>query len=111
MSKLIYVDIDGTICQNRDILRRERNNPNIQYSDVESFKNRIDKINKLYDEGNKIVYWTARGIMSGIDYTELTKKQLDQWGCKYHELIMNDKPHFDMYICDKSINADTFFST
>jgi uncharacterized HAD superfamily protein len=109
MGKLIFVDIDGTICQNRDILRRELDNPNIQYSDVESFNNRIDKINKLYDEGNTIIYWTARGVLSGIDYTELTKKQLNEWGCKYHELIMNKKPHFDMYICDKSINADTFF--
>ena len=27
-----------------------------------------------------------------------------QWGAKFHELRMG-KPSFDVYICDKSINA------
>jgi len=107
---IIFVDIDGTICQNRDHLREERNDPTISYEQVEPYRNRIEKINKLYDEGNKIVYWTARGVLSKIDHTELTKKQLKEWGCKYHELMINNKPHFDMYICDKSWNSETYFS-
>lgn len=109
MSKLIFVDIDGTICENRDMLRRERNDDSVHYRDVQPFQNRIDKINRLYDDGNTIVYWTARGVSSGDDYTELTKEQLNKWGCKYHQLRMNSKPHFDMYICDKSFNADDWF--
>ena len=39
---------------------------------------------------------------------ELTEKQLKEWGCKYHELIMG-KPHADLFIDDKGINSDEFF--
>jgi len=39
---------------------------------------------------------------------ELTEKQLKDWGCKYHELIMG-KPHADYFIDDKGINSDEFF--
>ena len=62
----------------------------------------IEKINKLYSDGHTIIYWTARGAVSGTDWTELTKKQLVRWGAKYHELKMNSKPHYDLLICDKS---------
>ena len=40
----------------------------------------IAKINKLYDEGWKVVYWTARGSVSGRDYREHTTAQLDRVG-------------------------------
>ena len=93
--KIIYVDVDGTICQNRDDLRDQ---------DISAM------INELYDEGHEIHYWTARGCHSGDDHTELTKKQFLEWGVKYHELHCNEgKPHFDMYICDKSYNCESFF--
>ena len=42
------------------------------------------------------------------DY-DLTKKQLDDWGVKYTDLQVGNKPHFDMYICDKSYNSETYF--
>ena len=64
----------------------------------------------VYDEGHEIHYWTARGCYSGDDHTELTKKQFEEWGVKYHHLHCNEgKPHFDMYICDKSYNCESFF--
>lgn len=102
---IIYVDIDGTICSENN------NKPKTEADYLESrpYTDRIEKINKLYDEGNTIVYWTARGASHGIDWTDLTKKQLQDWGCKYHELLMNSKPHFDMYICDKSFNSEEWF--
>jgi uncharacterized HAD superfamily protein len=90
-SKIIYVDIDGTICT--------ISHP---YSDAKPLHHYIDKINKLYDEGHTIIYYTARGAASKIDYTDLTKRQLGEWGCKYTELKMNHKPDYDLYICDKS---------
>ena len=62
---------------------------------------RINKINKLFDEGHKIVYWTARGTVTKIDWYDITKNQLDKWGCKYHKLIMG-KPAYDLLICDKT---------
>ena len=66
------------------------------------------KINSLYDEGNTVVYWTARGATTGIDWTELTMNQLKQWGAKYTEAKLG-KPNYDVFICDKAINTSIFF--
>ena len=108
MRKIIYVDVDGTICENRDDVREI--NPGAGYGDVKPYMNRIAVINGLYDEGHEIHYWTARGVHSGTDFTDLTKQQFLDWGVKYHELHVNvGKPHFDMYICNKSYNAASFF--
>lgn len=106
---IYFVDIDGTICESRVMKRIRLNDPTISYEDVNPYFDRIEQINKLYDEGNEIVYWTGRGVATGEDWTELTTKQLEKWGCKYHKLITNDKPHFDMYICDKSFNSEIYF--
>lgn len=104
------VDIDGTICDKpecRDDCDYETSIPK---------PDRIAKINKLYDEGNQIIYLTARGmgrsgnnvdLAKGMFY-ELTKDQLDSWGCKYHKLVLG-KPSGDYYIDDKGINANEFF--
>ena len=64
--------------------------------------NNIAKINKLYDEGNEIIYYTARGTVSKINWYDITKDQLDSWGCKYHDLSVGEKPHYDLLICDKT---------
>jgi hypothetical protein len=96
---IIYVDIDETVCitpENRD------------YKKATPMHARILKINQLFDEGNKIVYWTARGTGSGLDWRETTETQLKKWGAKYHELILK-KPIYDLFICDKAITSDTFF--
>ena len=90
----IYVDIDETICHYDNI---ERN-----YKNAIPDKKSIEKINRLYFEGNSITYWTARGTVTKIDWYEITKKQLDNWGCKYHELIVGEKPAYDLLICDKT---------
>ena len=93
--KIIYVDVDGTICQNRDDLLDI--DSTTTYEDVKPYYDRIAMINELYDEGHKIHYWTARGCHSGDDHTELTKQQFLEWGVKYHHLHCHEgKPHFDM---------------
>lgn len=94
MGKRIYVDIDETICF-YDGVEREYVNaiPNME---------NIEKINKLYDAGNHIKYYTGRGTVSRIDYYDLTMKQLDSWGCRYHELSVGEKPDYDLMICDKT---------
>ncbi len=89
----VYVDIDETIC----FYEGERHYPDA----IPSYEN-IAKINKLYDEDNYIVYWTARGTVTGIDWLETTANQLDEWGCQYHELITGEKPDYDLMICDKT---------
>ena len=97
MKRIIYVDIDETICNTPDNPRK--------YSEAIPTIQNIKKINDLYDEGNIIVYWTSRGSRSGINWYEFTKKQLDSWGAKYHELRC-DKPYYDIFIDDKSIRID-----
>ena len=95
---LIYVDIDHTIC----------NTTGTDYAGSKPMPDRIEKINKLYDEGDTIVYWTARGSVTGIDHSELTKKQFKEWGVKYHELKFG-KPPYDLFIDDKNINSENYF--
>ena len=95
--KVIYVDIDETICITPD-------SPRV-YEEAKPIRENIDKVNKLYDEGNTIVYWTARGSRSKIDWYDLTKSQLDQWGAKHHELRC-DKPYYDMSYDDKSFRIE-----
>lgn len=95
----IYVDIDNTICITDDKYGLNK------YIQSVPIKKKIDYMNELYNKGNKITYWTARGNSSGIDQTELTKTQLKEWGCKYHELIMG-KPSYDLLIDDKTQHPD-----
>lgn len=100
--KVIYVDIDETICfyeeeipldGKKDYTRAIPNHMNIK------------KINKLYDAGNTIIYWTARGSRSGIDWTDFSKKQLNDWGAKYHDLRCT-KPYYDVFIEDRSLRIE-----
>ena len=58
-------------------------------------------IKRLRDDGHTIIYWTARGTGSGLNWFRITERQLDEWGARYHELRMG-KPVYDLFICDKS---------
>ena len=99
---LIYVDIDDTICY------YENKNDKMDYSKAKPHKDRILKINKFYEQNNTIIYWTARGTMTGINWFKITLEQLNNWGCKFHELKMG-KPAYDLFIDDKNINSDVYF--
>lgn len=101
------VDIDGTICEHKD-------NPNFGKGEV--YYDRIQKLNELYDNGNEIVYYTARG-MGEFDgsvrcahqkWYNYTVNQLNEWGCKYTHIIVG-KYSGDIYIDDKAINSNDFF--
>lgn len=98
-SKTYFIDIDGTIC----------NNTYGDYTNAQPILNRIDRVNSLFDQGNEIIYWTARGAQSGKDWAQFTKNQLDSWGAKYTRFIPN-KPHYDVWVDDKAINANDFFN-
>ena len=100
---IIYIDIDETICNTEG----DKNTPR-DYSLAVPIKENIKKANKLYDDGHTVVYWTARGSKTGIDWTVITKKQIEKWGAKCHEVRLG-KPHYDLFICDKAINSDLFF--
>jgi hypothetical protein len=68
---------------------------------------RISKINSLYEEGNIIKLYTARGSKTGIDWEPLTREQLKLWGVHFHELHMG-KPYADVYIDDKAVRDSDF---
>ena len=101
-NKRALVDIDETICFYEGSRIYENAIPK---------QENIDKINKLYDEGWEIIYWTARGSVSERDLFVLTRNQLQDWGCKFHDLIVGYrngsfchplKPSFDLVIDDKA---------
>ena len=96
---IIFVDIDDTICY--------RDN-NVGYELSKPYLNRIKKINELYEQGNIIVYWTARGSVTQVKWFQITLKQLQEWGCRFHELRMG-KPAYDLFIDDKNINSEHYF--
>ena len=94
----IFIDLDNTMCLTEGS----------DYENSQPILERIRYINKLKEDGNFITIWTARGSKSGINHKELTLKQLEKWGVKYDNLLM-EKPSYDMYIDDKSFNVDSFW--
>ena len=105
---IIFVDIDDTICYYEDIVNTE-NTDKKDYSKAKPYLDRINKINKLYDEDHKIIYWTARGTVTQELWFTTTYQQLKNWDCKFHELRMG-KPAYDLFIDDKNINSETYFN-
>ncbi len=97
---MIYCfDIDGTICTTVE---------DSQYQLAQPFEHVIREINRLHDAGNVIKLMTARGSVSGKDYTDLTQRQLADWGVRYHQLIMNTKPHAHLFVDDRAIHIDAW---
>tara|TARA_R110000851_G_scaffold57380_1_gene133707 strand:+ start:400 stop:720 length:321 start_codon:yes stop_codon:yes gene_type:complete len=100
-------DIDGTICTNTDG----------EYAKAIPYSDRIEKINKLYDEGNIIIFQTARGMgRSGGSaayayqmFEKLTEEQLKNWGVKHHGLFLG-KAAGDIYVDDKGMKDEQFFA-
>lgn len=98
-------DVDDTICYTSD--RKYKNS--IPDEEV------IEKINKLYDFGNKIVLYTSRGMVScngdiekAIEKNEnILKEWLKENNVKYSELIFG-KPIADFYIDDRCMNVKGF---
>lgn len=91
MGTLIF-DIDGTICTQES-----------DYSQAKPIQEVIDKLNKKYDEGYRIVLFTARGTETDIDWGLITTDQLKEWGVKYDDLLFG-KPAGLKYIDDKGVN-------
>lgn len=90
-------DIDGTICSQE-----------IDYNDAQPYFDRIEIINNLFECGNNITLFTARGTVTKIDWEEITIKQLKKWNVKYHRLFFG-KPDADFYIDDKGTDMFNWF--
>ena len=91
---IVYIDIDETIAITPDSRDYSLSKPNAK---------NIKKANQYYENGHTVVYWTARGSGTGIDWYDITKNQLDSWGVKYHDLKLG-KPVYDLFIDDKAMN-------
>lgn len=90
--KTYVVDIDNTICtQEKD------------YNKARPLLKRIIKLNELYLKGHDIIYFTARGSETGIDWEEVTLQQFKKWHVLYTKLLFG-KPAGDVYIDDKAIS-------
>jgi hypothetical protein len=87
-------DLDGTLCTNT----------NGSYENAVPFPESIAVVNRLHEEGHRIVIFTARGTTTGIDWRAVTERQLAAWGVRYHELMLG-KPFAHVYIDDRAINA------
>lgn len=98
MSRLVYCfDIDGTLCTNTDG----------DYQLAQPYPDRISHVNALYENGHVVKLFTARGSTTGIDWRDLTERQLSSWGVRYHELILG-KPHADVFVDDKAHHVDSY---
>lgn len=98
---MIYCfDIDGTICTNTEG----------DYENAEPFESVISKVNNLFNEGNIIYFYTARGATTGINWREITEKQLNKWNVKYHKIFFG-KPTADLYVDDKCVNIKDWLIT
>ena len=95
--KRYIIDIDGTICTKT----------NSDYPNAKPILENIDAFNSLYSKGHEVHYWTSRGALSKKNWDKFTVKQLISWGVKYHSINMG-KPHYDVWIDDKAINANLF---
>ena len=106
--KTYAVDLDGTLIE--QLSSDEVFSGDL--SKVVPIQKTINYVNSLYEEGHRIVIYTARGMgrFNGNSsiipflYLENTKKTLDFIKVKYHELVFG-KIHYDLLIDDKVMNV------
>ena len=83
----IMVDIDGTVSD--DISNEE----SFKFINASLIKDSVENVNKLYDEGHVVTFFTSR--------TEEHRKDTEIWlnnnNFKYHQLLMN-KPRGGNYV-------------
>lgn len=103
-AKLYCFDLDGVICKTKKNF----------YTNSKPIKPVINLINKLYEQNNYILIFTSRFMGRSNENVRLanrkgykfTKKQLNNWGLKYHRLKLG-KPSYDIIIDDKSIDYNS----
>jgi hypothetical protein len=101
-NKVFLIDLDGTVCD--DI----KNEDNHLYATAEHFPSALYTLNKWYEDGNIITFFTARENKD----REVTEKWLKEKKFKYHALIM-DKPRIKdgweyCWIDNKKIRGITY---
>ena len=102
MNRVFLIDIDGTICD--DIKNEDRH----LFGSANEIKGSKEIINKWYDEGNVITFFTARESQD----REVTEDWLNAKGFKFHGLV-TDKPRIKdgqeyVWIDNRKVKAVTF---
>lgn len=93
--KLICVDMDGTLCKGESW----------GHGYSEPYRDRIEFINNLYNNGANLIIYTAR-------FPEMYAKTaawLTKYGVRYHGIAMGKKPGATIYIDDRALNAEDVF--
>lgn len=107
--KIIAFDLDDVICSRP---KEYEHLGSKKYNYCKPNQDVIDMINFFFEDGHKIVIYTARGMSQyrgnlSLIYSKLyskTIRQLDDWGLKYNQLVMG-KIHYDLLIDDKALNS------
>jgi uncharacterized HAD superfamily protein len=103
--KVFLIDIDGTICD--DI----KNEDSHLYSEAKPIEGAKEIINKWYDEGHHITFFTARQTKDKL----VTELWLRKHEFNYHGLVM-DKPRINdgeeyCWIDNRKVRAITYLGT
>jgi hypothetical protein len=105
ITKVFLIDIDGTICE--DI----KNEDSHLYPTAKVYPESLKIINKWYEEGHVITFFTARESKD----REVTELWLKENGFNYHGLVM-DKPRIEgnqeyVWIDNRKVRAITYLGT
>lgn len=93
MKKVLIWDIDGTVFT--------QGSPEANYRDSLAKEHMVPVVNKLYDEGYEIQFFTARHFKHYVH----TMNQLQSAGFKFHGLTCG-KPSGAIYIDDKGFRFE-----
>lgn len=97
--KNYLIDIDGTITDDVPNEEPERMPVVLPYSGS------IETLNKWYDEGHVITFFTSRTE----EHREITEAWLNKWGYKYHGLLMGKPRGGNYHWVDNHIVKGTRF--
>jgi len=93
-------DLDGTLCHTIGS----------DYENSVPYPERIAHVNRLCDEGHTIIIDSARGRVSGKNWTDFTAAQLKDWNVQFHTCRVGVKFAADEFIDDKAgTSAFDFF--
>ena len=97
--KNYLIDIDGTICDDVPNEQPER------MLTVDPYQDALEIINKWFDEGHIITFFTSRTDV----HRQITEEWLTKHGFKYHYLLMNKPRGGNYHWIDNHIVRGTRF--
>ena len=99
--KNYMIDIDGTICE--DIPNEEP----WRMADAKVYPDALELINKWYDEGHVITFFTSRTE----EHRKVTEEWLDKTGFHYHGVLLGKPRGGNYHWIDNHIVRATKFNT